>query len=344
MGQVRAVTGHLVEARNLQEQAYELSRAEGHSFQESLSSGALGLIENWRGDYHPAVAKAEKGVEFARNHNRSFALLVGLFYLGLPLAGGGRYDQALATFGDGLALAEKLGDKIFRNRFLNCLGWVFAECGDLEHAIEFNQRGVGPSQARGDPETIANCELNLGEAYLVEREAGPAREMFEQVHGLVRKPSTSDWCKWRYSQHLFVGLGETWLALDDPAQAEDFCNQCLDLATRTDSRKYLVRGWRLKGEIARARLDWEAAEDHMRKALSYAERVGNPTQLWKTNLALGQLYRDMRRLDPARASFAAARAIIEGIGRRLQTPELKEGFERSAVFRAVVAEIEAARA
>ncbi len=162
-GLVRAVTGHLEEAQDIQEHVHELSRSEGHAFYESLSSAALGLIDNWRGDYNPAIIKARNGVEFAREHNRSFALLTGLFYLGLSLTGGGRYDRALATFTDGLALAEKLGEKIFRNRFLNCVGWVFAECGDLERAIEFNQKGVGPSQARGDPETIANCELNLGD-------------------------------------------------------------------------------------------------------------------------------------------------------------------------------------
>jgi class 3 adenylate cyclase/tetratricopeptide (TPR) repeat protein len=335
MGQVRAVTGHLAEARSTQEQAYQLSSAQGLRFHESLSSGALGLIDNWRGDYDPAIAKARKGVEFARDHNRSFALLTGLFYCGLPLAGGGHYDQALATFSEGLELAEKLGEKIFRNRFLNCVGWVFAECGDLERAIAFNQKGVGPSQARGDPETIANCELNLGDAYLARREHALAREIFDRVHGLVRKPSTSDWCKWRYSQHLFMGMGESWLASDDPQKADDCCNQGLELAVRTESRKYLVRGWRLKGEIAVARRREEEAEECLRKALGLAQRVGNPTQLWKTHLALGQLYRDTGRVDPARTSLAAAQKVITGIGRSLRTAELKEGFERSSPIREV---------
>jgi tetratricopeptide (TPR) repeat protein len=332
-GLVSAVTGHLAEARNILEQAYELSRSEGHASYESLSSAALGLIDNWRGDYDPAIAKAKKAVEFARNRNRPFALMNGLYYLGLPLAGRGHYDQALTTFTEGLELAEKLGDQIFRNRFLNCLAWVFAECGDLERAIEFNERGVEASRERGDPETIANAELNLGDLWLTQGDPGLAREFFESVHGLARKPSTSDWMKWRYSQHLLVGLGENSLALDDPAKAADFCNQCLDLATHTDSKKYLVRGWRLEAEVAVARLQWEEAEAALRKSLTYAKRVRNPTQLWKTQLALGQSYRDTRRIGAARSSFAAARKVIEGMGESLKTPELKEGFDRSPLIR-----------
>ncbi len=255
--------------------------------------------------------------------------------MGLPLTGKGDYDEALAVFMEGLELANKVGDEIWRNRLLNCIGWVHAECGDMERAIEFNRDGLGKSRDRGDPEVIANCELNLGDAARAENDLPLALEYFDSAHGLTRKPSTSDWMKWRYSQHLFAGLGDALLASDDPAKADDFCNQCLELAIRTDSKKYLVRGWRLKGEIAMARLDWEGAEEALRKALNLAKQVGNPTQLWKTHLALGQLHRDTQRTDAARASFAAARDVIDGIGRSLQTPELKQGFERSPVFRDV---------
>ena len=116
----------------------ELGSSAGNAFYQAQSSAVLGLIDNWRGDYAAATAKAGKGVAFARGHNQPFALLQGLFYLGLPLAGQGRYDDARATFTEALELAAKLGDEIFRNRFLNSLAWVLAECGDLEHAIELD--------------------------------------------------------------------------------------------------------------------------------------------------------------------------------------------------------------
>lgn len=340
-GLVNGVTGHLAEARSHLERACELGSSGGRAFYEAQSAAVVGLIDNWRGDYAPATAKLKQGVAFVRDHNHPFALLQDLFYLGLPLAGQGRYDEALATFTEGLELATKLGDEIFRNRFLNCCGWVLAECGDRERAIDFNRRGVGVSEERGDPETIANCKLNLVDIHLVEREFGVARELLEDVHGLVRKPSTSDWMKWRYSQHLFVGLGEVWLAMDDPTRAAGFCNQCLDLATRTDSKKYVLRGWRLRAAIAVARRQWEEAEEGFTTALGLARRIGNPTQLWQTHLALGRLQRDTRRTDLARASFTAARQAIDGIGRSLQTPELRRGFERSPVFARVCEQIDA---
>lgn len=103
----------------------------------------------------------------------------------------------------------------------------------------------------------------------------------------------------------------------------------------TGSKKYLARGWRLKGRISIARLEFEEAEDALRKAMTFAERVGNPTQLWKTHLALERLYADTRRAEPARAASAAASRVIDGIGRSLRTEELKQASSRSPLFQSV---------
>ena len=38
-------------------------------------------------------------------------------------------------------------------------------------------------------------------------------------------------------------MGELYLARGDPAKAQEFADQCLKLATHTNSRKYVVKGW-----------------------------------------------------------------------------------------------------
>jgi class 3 adenylate cyclase/tetratricopeptide (TPR) repeat protein len=341
---IAALTGALDDGAKGFNVACRLTSHTRSSFYHIASRAMLCEIDNWRGNYSKAITRGKEARLQGQESNLVFAHLFILFSLGLPLTGIGKCDEALSVFSEGLQLAEKVGDEIWRNRLLNCMGWVHAECGGLERAIEFNERGVGVSRERGDPEVIANCELNLGDAARARNDLPLAREYFESVRGLADRRSTSDWMKWRYSQHLFAGMGETWLALDEPTKAGDFCDQCLDLAARTDSRKYLARGWRLRGEIAKARLDWEEAEQALRKALTLAKRVGNPTQLWQTQLALGQLHRDTCRVDAASVSFAAAQKVIDDIGRSLHTPELKEGFDGSPTFRAVSEQIEANQA
>src|ERR671925_750815 len=109
--------------------------------------------------------------------------------------------------------------------------------------------------------------------------------------------------------HLFASLGELWLARGDPAKARDVTEQCLTLATPTNSRKYLVKGYRLKGEIALARRQWDEAEGVLRQALTIAQAIGNPTQLWRTHLALGRLYDATQKPERAQQAYQSAREV-----------------------------------
>jgi tetratricopeptide (TPR) repeat protein len=141
--------------------------------------------------------------------------------------------------------------------------------------------------------------------------------------------------QWRYSMHLFASLGDFWLARGEPARAQEFADQCLDIATRTNSRKYAVKGWRLRGEIALSRRQWDEAEGWLRQALALAQALSNPTQLWKTHLALGQLHAAARRPEQARQAYHAARQVIERVKANLRNAELRTGLENASFIRQV---------
>ncbi len=49
-----------------------------------------------------------------------------------------------------------------------------------------------------------------------------------------------------------------------------------------ESWRNFVKGWRLKGEIALLRRQWDESEEALRQALTLAQVIGNPTQLWKS--------------------------------------------------------------
>ena len=78
---------------------------------------------------------------------------------------------------------------------------------------------------------------------------------------------------------LFASLGELWLLRGDVQRATEFGDRCLDLATRTMSRKNLVKGWRLRGQIALHRRQLDDAEAAFRQAVGAArgarQRIGS---------------------------------------------------------------------
>ena len=332
---VYEVTGRLDEARADAERAVPLARSVSDAAGEALAMSILGEIRNFQGQYGEAIRLQSEALQTVRAHRFFEPWMWILFSYGVASTGQGAYDQALTMLEEGLALSAKVGDEHWRHRLLNTLGWLYGEVGDVRRSLELNRQGAEEARPRGDPETIANAELNLGDLLVAEGDLLQAHELLAGVHRLVKNPGTSDWMKWRYSTHLFASLGEFWLARGEPSQAREFANQCLELATRTTSRKYLVRGWRLAGEIALAQRRWEEAEQALRHALTFAETIGNPTQLWKTHVALGGLFAETKQPEAAQRAYRAARTVIEQVRGSLTAPRLRAGLESAQFVRRV---------
>jgi class 3 adenylate cyclase/tetratricopeptide (TPR) repeat protein len=337
LGHVHAITGRLDEAREEMELAITLSRSGGDVVHQwfAYSLAFAGQLKSWQGEYAEAVPLQAEALRIAREHTLLVPLLFGFFNSGLALVGKGDYDEALARFEEGLILSEKVGDEKYRHRLLNSLGWVAIECGDLERAIDLNSRGAEGARKRDDHETIANAELNLGDIFLAQGDLTLAQEFLDGVYRLVHHPATSDWMKWRYSMHLFASLGDLWLVRGESARAQEFADQCLDIATRTTSRKYLVRGWRLRGEIALTLRQRDEAAGWLQQALTLAQTIGNPTQLWKTHLALGRLHAAARQPEQARQAYRVARTVIERVKAQVQNPGLRASLESSPLLQQV---------
>jgi tetratricopeptide (TPR) repeat protein len=130
-------------------------------------------------------------------------------------------------------------------------------------------------------------------------------------------------------------LGDLALARGDTVKAREWTDQCLEIATRTHDRKNLIKGWRLRGEIALARRQWGDAEGALREALAIAQAIGNPTQLWKTHVAFGRLHAATGGADAARQGYQKAREVIDHVRAGLRDPELRASLERAAPIRQV---------
>lgn len=336
VGYVHALSGRLEEAQGKLDQAITISQSAGDAALESLALQLAGMVKSWQGIYADASQLSAKGLLIARERNLLMPLLRGFWAHALVLGSKGEYDEALALLEEGLALTEKVGDEALIPRYLNTIGWIHSECEDLDHAFEVSS--VAAERARNwrhavGVEMAAYAEINRGDVLMAKGDLVLAREVLDAVHHIVKNPSTHDWMKWRYSTHLFVSLGEFWLAHGDPEKAWAFVNQCLEIARRTNSQRYLVWGYRLRGGIALARRQWDEAEESLRQALGIAQAIGNPRQLWKTHFAAGQLYDAMKKPAMARHAYGAARQVIAGVRESLRDPRLRAGFEQAPAIR-----------
>src|SRR5262245_25832682 len=334
---VHAVTGKLDEATHGLEEALRVSGVAGEKGREGFTLSLLGQFYNWKGEYEQGLQLLEQGFTIGHTHDLQLIVIRSLWHRGLTYGGQGEYAAALATLQDALVLSDRLGDKIYKCRVLNSLGWVHGEIYNLETAIRYNREGAEASYMVGAPESIRNAEINLGDDYLLLGDLEQAQSYLEQVYGAIQQRGRwgEEWMKWRYSQHLYHSLGELWLTKGDAAQALEFAEECLELAEPTLSRKNLVKGWRLKGQALLAQRQGEQAQAALSRALTMAQEIGNPPQLWKTYQALGALYESQADLERAQAAYQSAIDVIDGVAERLQDQELQRTFLAARPVRAI---------
>ncbi|HHP7236020.1 MAG TPA: hypothetical protein ACFCUC_15430 [Desulfobacterales bacterium] len=327
-GHVYSVTGRIFEARPELETALAISRSTQDEINQAAALRVTGLGKSWEGRFSEGAAHLLEGIQIAQRHNLAGVLIQCYFGYGIVLTGSGDYEKAFPIFREGLELAEKIGEEAYHFRLLNGLGWLLSECGDLSNALKYNHKSGELGRKRGDPEIVANAELNLADIRLIQAEFSRAHKHLDTVQRIVEDPSTREWMKWRYTIHLYASYGEFRLASGDLTEAEQLAKLCIQRAKDTASRKYLVKGLRLMGRICRRRSELGASVGWLQQAVDSAQVIGNPTQLYTSLYALGRTQEKARQPALARKSFDAARRVVRETGERLPNEGLREKFGR----------------
>jgi len=307
-----------------------LSGVVDDSFAEAWSGIVGGMRPHWTGRDSDALPYLENSWEAAQR--MAMTTLWNRWLEALIRGTHGEYEHAIAILNEVVSLAERVGEVLARARALNTVGWIYMELQDHETAMEWNSRGldVALSINAPDPEVEFNARLNLADSLVALGRLEDAEEQLQPVERVYRNPQPPErFMLWRYSQHLFHTYGEIWLRRGDAERALDYAGECLMLAEQSESRKNIVKGRRLRGEALMAQGKLEAAGQEVEIALGVAKEVGNPPQLWKTYVTLGDLRKAQGELGEARKAYREAYSVIEGVADGLTDEALRGTFLKS---------------
>jgi uncharacterized protein HemY len=126
--------------------------------------------------------------------------------------------------------------------------------------------------------------------------------------------------------HLLASLADLALARGDYDGAERRVAECLELATRTESQRYVVRSWRVRGRIALAGRRWDAAEHALGEAFRVARLIRNPTQLWRSHADLARLCAARGQDDLAHVEWSKAKRVVEERREHAANPEIRSAL------------------
>jgi tetratricopeptide (TPR) repeat protein len=234
----------------------------------------------------------------------------------------GDYGEALAQLQRGYEFCDRIGDRAWKSRMLNTLGWCLAEVGHHERAREMNQRASVLAHEIGDPEIISNSEINLALNALALGDPGRADAHLAPIEETLSHDG-DPWMRWRYRLHVADARARLHLAAGEPARA-----LALAETEREQARAHHVPKAEARALIvgARALLGVERRDDAgcaLADAIGIAERIGYPRALADAHLVLATLARRAGENDEAARETARATDVVEHLAATLPDDDLR---------------------
>ena len=272
LGFVYAVLGHLEDAEHLLIKAYDLGAHLDKSIGKAWSLVNLARYYNWIGEFEKTL-KLCRQLDMLNQKIRSPYFRILLYFIqGSAYGALGRIEKAKRQLKDGLKQLEGADDKFWRPRFLNTLGWVYAENGEFQDAIRLNKQSLEESIHTGDPEIIHNAQINLGENYLEMDDLSEAKNILERAWQEVRKPGFS-YTRWRYKTRLFIAMGELYGKLGDAQKGLDFIRKAMILARKSSAKKHQAIALLAKSRLLSPRRP-NQVQKSLEKALALSLEMG----------------------------------------------------------------------
>jgi tetratricopeptide (TPR) repeat protein len=288
------------------QQALELAVALGES-------ALLGQVAQSLGEAYQAIGDFDRSAELLRWSIEAAARASGMHSLDERIRSHARLAQTLSvlgTFAEGrrhgeeaLRLATQAGRGITPIVAHACLGLLYLEHGELEHAIQVLEQGLALCRASGNRDWLRVIGGNLGPAYALQGRLAEGRALLEEAMredirlGLLQGHA-----------HRVVWLSEVCRLAGCGEEAWQHARQALVL-----SRQYKERAteafalYQLGAVYAHADPpDPAQAEPHYRQALALAEALGMRPLQAHCHHGLGWLYGQTGRGEQARAALTTA--------------------------------------
>jgi tetratricopeptide (TPR) repeat protein len=337
LGLAQQARGTLSEAERRLAASIQISCRQGYHNALAQSLAFLGLQVYWQGYFPRAAQLSQEGLAVSRALHDSFDEFLTLAHVGLAHWGTGDCGQALILIDEGLKSAQERESQFHIGRFQNILGGFYHELGAVSRAIEYDQASVEVGQQYRLPPVEFSALINLGLDYCALAQHARARSCFEPALDRVRHGSfgTVASCKWRWEMRLLIGLAELSYATADYEQAVRYVEEGLKIALATSSQKYVAKGRGLRGKIAAALGDPEAAGAELQRALALAEQLQSPMLLYPMAYELGQWYEMDGQEREAAAVYRKANAVTTRMATALDDEGLRTIFLQSAAVQAI---------
>jgi tetratricopeptide (TPR) repeat protein len=290
----------------------------------------LAQSAEWTGDYRRAISLSEEVIAAGRRLRLPHLIVWPAWFQGKAACCLGDYGQAITRLTEAYEICDRIGDRVWKSRLLNTLGWAYAEIGDHARALGFNERAAALAREIGDPEIIANSEINLSGNHLALGDRARAEAALAPIRDALARPA-DPFMRWRYSLHAFHAMGRLAVAAGAPDRALAHADDELRGAEHHRAPKVQARALILRGASLTALDRLDEADAALAEAVRIADTISYPNAAWRALGLRATLAQRLGNAADAERHAAAQRALIGAALRTLPDAGLRRALESTVV-------------
>ena len=319
----RCCIGELDEAIQYFDRAIPVLREKGSPIEAILGISFRGFIHEWRLEYDKLNQVCSWALDQSKEIGSALGIFQNLWTLGMGYGNYGHMSKALDTLFEVQKLLELVDDQSGLRRVPNSLGWLYSELQDFESALYWNKLSLDYCQKEPEAEPEANTKVNLARDYLT---LGELELAFENLKSATKLFEEDIWFRWRYNIRLHLEWGRYWIARDDLKLANHHANISLQEAERTLSRKYVVWGNNLLGDIALLEDKLEDAQNHFNIAFNILNHYPCPIVERRLLNSAIDLAKKMKDGHKSEQLFSRKQAVIKSLADSIYEKKLRKTF------------------
>ena len=289
--------GRMYLAASEPEQALKhLGQLEGHA--RSLHDATLlakslryqGYITIFNARYAQAEQLALEGVEIAKVARDIVSLLGFIWIIGVARVELGHYEEARQHLQYGLSQADTLGeDHYYTARLLNTMGYLYSEVGDLDAALQWNQRALelNRNEAAGHhtAHAMSYTLLDLATNHLHAGHLDAALSYVQQFESMQKHTYSGEF---RFLNRAQLLQAELALSRSEYGRALAHAVEASKLANAKNMPKNLIKSLLHRGQALLGLGHAEEAVPRLTEAVALADRIAHGSLCWKARLQLAQ--------------------------------------------------------
>ena len=228
----------------------------------------------------------------------------------------GEYEEALEFCRRGTELTRKLPNPFLLWLNLDHLGWAYEAMLAFEEARKIHEEALDLRGALG-PQCEVSSSIRLCAVAALSENWEGAYAYAKRAH----EGRTSMDVLGNLSLHYKV---EALLRGGDERSAREEVRQLVQRAEANERER--VAYLRSLAVLSEFEGDTQRAIKHLHEALTLAQKIGLPGELWKIESKIGELHERRGEAEQAREAFSGAAQTLRMLAQKIEDEELKEGF------------------